>query len=318
MDPQDVPGMVPETHHAVDQVDHSVDQRPEDEDLQVVPQPLIMNAGERDEIQEDDLFMDDDDGEDYESGQEFSASSDSSRDESANNGQAEASDTSDSEEGQNEESDSDHDSDRDVYHYPRWNLVAVDENGRPLELHIHRPSTLRRLVARTQTTNSSYVFWYMLRAVFAGSLPVVSTLLALGMDPNDPRLRYPDGATALHVAAFRGHAEIVLALLRFGAHVSAVCNARCTPLHLAAIPGCLQVAVSLLSAGANVDALDRYGHTPICYAVSFRRGQVFRALKAFRRVLRNQCEGGKRAERSHDREASSGQHFFTLLFPRPK
>ncbi|GLG98870.1 26S proteasome non-ATPase regulatory subunit 10 [Gryllus bimaculatus] len=239
MDPQDVPGIVPETHH-------SLDQRPADDDLQVVPQPVIMNAGERDEIQEENLLMDDDDSEDYESGLDFSASSDSNRDGTANNGQAEASDTSDSEEGQNDESDSDHDSDRDVYHYPRWNLVAVDENGRPRELHIHRPSTLRQLVARTQTTNSSYVFWYMLRAVFAGSLPVVSTLLALGMDPNDPRLRYPDGATALHVAAFRGHAEIVVALLRFGARVSAVCNARCTPLHLAVIPGWLQVAVGLL------------------------------------------------------------------------
>ncbi|XP_067469463.1 60 kDa lysophospholipase isoform X2 [Thunnus thynnus] len=52
-----------------------------------------------------------------------------------------------------------------------------------------------------------------------------------------------------------------------------------TPLHIAACEGHLKVVQYLLEHGATVHAKDRYGDTPLCNAVRFRRKEVVKLLR---------------------------------------
>jgi ankyrin repeat protein len=63
------------------------------------------------------------------------------------------------------------------------------------------------------------------------------------------------GSTALHHAAWRGHADVVKLLLQAGADVNAKTRSNSeTPLHLAAMHGHTDVIQLLLQAGADVNA----------------------------------------------------------------
>src|SRR5262249_43485384 len=79
----------------------------------------------------------------------------------------------------------------------------------------------------------------------------VQALLKSKVDVNAPQ---PDGATALHWAAYRSDAESMAALIRAGAHVNARNNYGVTPLALAADQGNVAVLDLLLKAGANPNA----------------------------------------------------------------
>lgn len=63
-----------------------------------------------------------------------------------------------------------------------------------------------------------------------------------------------DGATALHVAAGNGFADIVTLLLRKGADMEAVTRDRWYPLHMSCGNGHSAVTELLLRKGASVDA----------------------------------------------------------------
>lgn len=82
----------------------------------------------------------------------------------------------------------------------------------------------------------------------------------LGVDVDSPDSR---GQTPLHVAALRGHKNVVRALLSIGARVDACCQFKWTPLHLAALAGHVDVIRLLHSAGANVETFDQYDWTPL-------------------------------------------------------
>src|SRR5262249_19851122 len=84
-----------------------------------------------------------------------------------------------------------------------------------------------------------------------GGAQRVQALLKSKVDVNAPQ---PDGATALHWAAYRSDAESMAALIRAGAHVDARNNYGVTPLALAADQGNVAVLDLLLKAGANPNA----------------------------------------------------------------
>ena len=71
------------------------------------------------------------------------------------------------------------------------------------------------------------------------------------------------GSTALHLAATRGHSEVVKLLLEAGAHKDAVDDYGVTALQLAAMCGHSNVVKLLLEAGAHKDAANRFGSTAL-------------------------------------------------------
>lgn len=82
------------------------------------------------------------------------------------------------------------------------------------------------------------------RAAYGGHAPVVSFLLDSGADLHG---RTVDGWTPLHSASRWGHAAIASCLLRRGSEVNAMTNGQLTPLQLAAgNPAALQTLELLL------------------------------------------------------------------------
>ena len=78
---------------------------------------------------------------------------------------------------------------------------------------------------------------------------LMEVLLGAGASVDDTDL---EGRTALHVASFYGHVEVVRLLLEHGAQLNtATSTSRSTPLHLAALSGHIEVVVELLKAGAD-------------------------------------------------------------------
>ena len=114
----------------------------------------------------------------------------------------------------------------------------------------------------------------------SGCLEVVASLLRLGMDPGIPN---GGGHTPLYCAANECASEtgpeIVRALVRAGADVNACGGVtRATALHMAARRGHVAIARALLDCGAAIEARDSKGDTPLQRAVNCRRDTVAQLL----------------------------------------
>ena len=109
----------------------------------------------------------------------------------------------------------------------------------------------------------------LLRAATEGNLAKVREALRLGAEINEARLPVAGNApsdTALHLAAFHGHLDVVKHLVSSGADVEASSHDGHTPLMDAAFEGNLDVAQFLLSpagGGARLDATCIYGESPL-------------------------------------------------------
>src|SRR5512134_2932685 len=106
-------------------------------------------------------------------------------------------------------------------------------------------------------------------AVQRGDKQAVLSLLKEQADVNAPQ---PDGATALHWAAYLEDAETTGLLLRAGAQVNTPNNYGVTPLVLASGNGNAAVLEQLLKAGADPNAAVRSEETPLMLAA--RTGRV--------------------------------------------
>jgi truncated hemoglobin YjbI len=117
-------------------------------------------------------------------------------------------------------------------------------------------------------------------AAGAGCLQVVILLMRLGVDPN---LHDRGGHTPLYCVANECESEtgpdVVRALVRAGADVNA-CEGvtRATALHMAARRGHMEIARALLDSGAAANARDRKGDTPLDRAIHCRKHSVSRLL----------------------------------------
>jgi hemoglobin len=114
----------------------------------------------------------------------------------------------------------------------------------------------------------------------AGCLEAVASLLQVGTDPD---LRQGGGQTPLYCVANECGSEtgprIVLALVRAGADVNACGGVtRATALHMAARRGHVEIARTLLDCGAAIDARDSKGDTPLQRAINCRRQGVAELL----------------------------------------
>jgi hemoglobin len=114
----------------------------------------------------------------------------------------------------------------------------------------------------------------------AGCLEVVSTLLRVGADPEmeDGGSHTPLYSVANECASETGP-PVVLALVRAGTDVNACGGVtRATALHMAARRGHLEIARALLDCGAAIEARDRKGDTPLQRAINCRRHAVVELL----------------------------------------
>lgn len=103
-------------------------------------------------------------------------------------------------------------------------------------------------------------------AVWQGHSRCWPLLLNAGFDANNANV---DGVSMVHLAASRGDAPCVKALIGAKADVSTFEYGQMrTPLHLAAVVGSVECVQALLDAGAAVDEKDANHVTPLTYAIS--------------------------------------------------
>ena len=98
----------------------------------------------------------------------------------------------------------------------------------------------------------------------AACLDKVASIPQLISHGADLKWRHPeDGATALHAACERGHAQVVQLLLDSGAPVDVAREDGTTPLFISCWLGQTDIVRMLLLAGAQVDQMDNAGMTPL-------------------------------------------------------
>ena len=102
-------------------------------------------------------------------------------------------------------------------------------------------------------------------------------LLTQGVDVNAAQ---PDGATALHWAAYWDDRDIAEQLIREGASVNAVNAFGVTPLALASLNGSAPMIETLLAAGANPNTARPTGETALMTAVDTGKVDAVQALLA--------------------------------------
>jgi ankyrin repeat protein len=117
-------------------------------------------------------------------------------------------------------------------------------------------------------------------AAGAGCLEVVALLLRLVTDPN---IQDHGGHTPLYCVANQCASEtgpdVVRALVRAGADVNACGGVTgATALHMAARRGHVEIAQALLDCGAALTVRDRKGDTPLQRAMNCRQNRVTRLL----------------------------------------
>lgn len=91
-----------------------------------------------------------------------------------------------------------------------------------------------------------------------------------------------DGLTALHLAAYFGHAQAARLLIGHGAAADVLSHddGEQTPLHLAVLGGHREIAALLLESGAPPDAQERGGVTPLHTAARWGDFELTRLLLA--------------------------------------
>lgn len=106
-------------------------------------------------------------------------------------------------------------------------------------------------------------------AASRGHLEMLQVLLDARADVHIPNSA---GAVALHCAAAKGQDKCCQLLLAKLADANCSCQDGKTALHFAAFQSVLGPAEALLNAKADVNATDQFGHTPLVFAV--REGHV--------------------------------------------
>ena len=156
-------------------------------------------------------------------------------------------------------------------------LARMVQSGRAKLIHFVIDAAERDPSLATQCFAGTTLLHF---AAGTGCLEVVALLVRLGVDPN---IRGRGDHTPLYCVANECASEtgpeVVRALVRAGADVDACCGVtRATALHMAARRGHVEIARALLDSGAEVNARDRKGDTPLQRAINCRKNGVAQFL----------------------------------------
>ena len=115
-------------------------------------------------------------------------------------------------------------------------------------------------------------------AAAAGDVEAAAAFVKL--DSGAVARRTADGFTALHLAAYFGHADVVALLLEAGADPNAVADnpTRLRPLHSAVAARDIIAVRFLLDAGADPDVAQSGGYTPLMAAAQHGDDDIVAAL----------------------------------------
>jgi len=114
------------------------------------------------------------------------------------------------------------------------------------------------------------------RALRSGNGAIMALVLSIEQED-------PDQEPAIHLAARKGDAAAVRALLEKGADINEVDSHGFVPLHWASINGCLDLAKLLHNRGADLDRVDHCstGMTPLGLAKAFNYSDIADFLMRF-------------------------------------
>ncbi|MGE0616938.1 MAG: ankyrin repeat domain-containing protein [Bacteriovoracia bacterium] len=145
----------------------------------------------------------------------------------------------------------------DSFRFPLLYLAATQARPATIEALLRAGANPNARDARGTPILVSVVAYFA--TLKHAGLETVRILLSHGADPNAiDRAYIGDGRSALHLAAAYGHAELVEALLAYGARVDQPNRVHETPLYVAAERGEFESVQLLLQAGANADAATKY------------------------------------------------------------
>ena len=99
--------------------------------------------------------------------------------------------------------------------------------------------------------------------------------------------------TAASAAAFRGHADVLRALIQASADLETKNELSYTALHLAAVQGQSACVQHLVSARASIDSVSRYGHTPTFSAAHYGHYGTVKMLVQSKADVHRACLRGE-------------------------
>ena len=179
--------------------------------------------------------------------------------------------------------------------------VTREKNLQFIEaIKANKTSQVRDLVAAgatLHTLSDRELYFYSLKqntalhfaAIYAGS-PMVKIFIELGLNPNI-RNRYNEAP--LHLAAYEGNFDAVVALVDSEAAIDCANNEGTTPLIWAAYAGREKICEKLIAAGAQVNNTDFLGNTAMHYAAYGNQTQVISLLYE---------KGARVSSKNHDGE----------------
>lgn len=155
-------------------------------------------------------------------------------------------------------------------------MAANDSNSMPL--------VLRTLLDHGANVNAQCICsgWLaggwtaLMLAAYGGHDDIVKILVA---KPSNVNLKNNEGRTALAVASDRGHADVVRTLLANGADVNERDNEGMTVLMLASVSGSKTVVRTLLEEGAHVSDKDKHGRAAMQLAKLTERTDIIPLLQ---------------------------------------
>ena len=140
-----------------------------------------------------------------------------------------------------------------------------------------QPNATKRVLAVAAQTVLQLEDLAMLYTL-TGATKGLELLLNGGLSANTRYRGIPEGPTLLHLAAGKGHTQIVLLLLRLGAYKSIVAGIGGTPLHQATLFGHLSTVKAMLKESCPVDVVASNGASVLHAAAKGGNAEVIKEL----------------------------------------